>query len=138
MYVRLNLDKSGRIYLQQLLTLDSLDGKNPQPTWENVPMTGSGTTQSLDSPIGMNCGVFMIKERINRASQTFISTHLVSALSISNIVGLEDGKTRINVQGQREHFIVNVDQINVIKLLTTMLSKFMIINIDVDGNITNI
>lgn len=138
MYVRFNVDKNGRINLQQLLNLDKLDGKSPLPTWENVPITGLGTTEALTLPLGMTCGIFMIEENISRSDKNFKSTHVVSALSISNIIGIEEGKTRINVHGQKEYFIVNVDQIDFIKLLTTMLSKFMIVSINSDGHITNI
>jgi hypothetical protein len=138
MYVRFNIDKNGRINLQQLLTLDKLDGKNAQPAWENVPITGMGTTEALSLPIGISCGVFMIDELIQKSGKSINKVNVVSALNISSIAETEDGYTRINTHDKKEYFIVKIPQLDFLKLMTTMLSKFMIISINSDGHITNI
>jgi hypothetical protein len=137
MYIRFNLEKNGRIYLQQLLSLDKNNGK-PEPVWENVPLTGSGSFQSIDFPTGMSCGLFVIEEIINKAENHLKKYHLISALSIRNISEIDNSKTRLDTLNNKEFFVVNVNHIDFIKIVVNALTKFQIITIDSDGNVTNL
>jgi hypothetical protein len=138
MYMRYNLDKNGRIHLQQLLTLDSNDGKGAQAKWENIPLTGLGTSESLTPPVGLSCGIFIIEEEFtdwNNKRKT-IQSNYVSALSVSKISDGPNGTTRIDTFDKR-FFNINIDYIEFLKLMTSLLSKFRIVSIDVNGKITN-
>jgi len=139
MYVRFNLDKNGRINLQQLLTLGSVDGNDPKPSWENIPLTGMGTAESLTPPIGLSCGMLLIdEEAVDWNNQRkAISTNFVSALSISKITNDINNTTRIDTF-DKKFFNIKIEYIEFLKLMTSLLSKFKIISIDVDGNINNI
>ena len=137
MYIRFNLDKFGRINLQQLLTLDSNDGKGAQPKWENIPLTGLGTTESLTPPIGLSCGILIIEEEsVDWNNQRKgIQTSYVSALSISKVSDTPNGMTRIDTF-DKKFFNINIEYIEFLKLMTSLLSKFKIVSIDVNGKLT--
>ena len=138
MYIRFNLDKNGRINLQQLLSLDNNDGRGTQPKWENIPLAGLGTVEALTPPVGLSCGIFMIEEEaIDWNNQRKgVQTNCISALSISKISDTPSGMTRIDTFEKR-FFNINIEYFDFLKLMTSLLSKFKIVSIDKDGNITN-
>jgi hypothetical protein len=137
MYVRYNVDSSGRIYLQQLLRLN--DGLKLSETWENIPLSGRGNSESIKLPVGLACGIFFIEEQVVRygESKDINNIFIVPALSILRISEAEYNRTRIDLHDKQFYFI-NIPQIDFIKLMTGALSKFMIINVDHQGNITNL
>ena len=132
--VRFYVNQKGHVNLQQLHTFD----KNP--VWENVPVKGFGETESLSIPLGINCGIFFIEEKeikyVNNKKIEIKIIFPVSALSITKIAEHEN-KTRIELYDKRFYFI-NMNQIDFLKLMVTMLSSFKIININRDGIITNL
>jgi hypothetical protein len=132
MYVRFNTDNKGRIRLQQYVSYTN--NKSESGRWENVPLTGLGETSISDVPLGFSCGVFLIQEKITTNGITFNKVNIVSASSISNIIDIGKDKTRINI-GQKEYYIINIDQISFIKILIPMLENFTIISINSDGEI---
>lgn len=136
MYVRFNVDKIGRINLQQLLTLDNNDGKGAQPRWENIPLTGLGSTEAFTPPVGLSCGIFIIdEEAVDWNNQRKgIQSHLVSALSISKVSDTPTGMTRIDTH-DKKFFNINIEYIEFLKLMTSLLSQFKIVSIDIHGNI---
>ena len=136
MFVRFNLDQSGRVYLEQYLQFKNQeDGK-----WERVPVTGLGTAESLSIPIGINCGVMLIDEveilydHNKQQKRELTAVNCISALSVTKIV--DKGERTLFHTSEGKIFLVNISQLSFIELLTKALSKFMIIKIDIDGNVT--
>lgn len=138
MYVRINVNE-GQVRLQQLLSLDNLDGNGPQPKWENVPLTGLGASEALTPPLGLACGMFIFEEELidwHNERKTIVS-HYVSALSISRTSDDTNGKTRVDTF-DKKIFNINIDYFEFLRLMVSMLSSFKIVSIDVNGNIKNL
>jgi hypothetical protein len=139
MYVRLNLDKNGRINIQQLLSFGDPDGNETKQVWENIPLTGTGSMESLTPPVGLSCGLLAIEEEILdwNNQRKAIQTNYVSALSISKITDDANKTVRIDTFDKR-FFNIKIEYIEFLKLMTSLLSKFKIVSIDVNGNVNNI
>lgn len=127
MYVRFNVDHKGHLKLQQLLTFENHDNSEAKHHWENVPLTGLGSSQSIDTPLAIKCGLFFIKE--------FKTINVVSALSIEKITEIEENKIRIETYDKKKFFFINTSQFEFIILMTKLLNKFDIIHINDEGNI---
>lgn len=142
MYVRFKLDNSGRVFLEQYISFSDAEGRE-KGSWENVPVVGLGTAEALSIPLGINCGVFLIDEVDTIYDQAGIikrreltAVHCVSALSVTKIIDKES-KTLFHTNDGKL-YMIKIPQIEFIELLTKALSKFMIIKIDIHGNIKTV
>lgn len=144
MYVRLNMDRSGNLFLEQLLTFTNTENNKEESKWEKVPVVGVGKTESHYLPLSKACGILMIEEFKSdylhgQFQDETKNVCIVPALSIVNISEAfsNTNGTRIETNDKRRFFI-NMPLVNFIDLLTKALSGFMIINVDRDGNILNL
>lgn len=122
MYVRFNVDKHGLVHLQQLISLVEPTDDVVKPSWEDVPLVGGGSSQSPSGPILVTCGLFFIKE--------YKTVSIVSALSVEKIIEVNESRVRIDTNEKKKFFFLDISQYDFLKLMTKMLNKFMIVNVE--------
>lgn len=137
MNLRYNINQHGEIHLEQLLQTMALNGDQIISKWERVPITGSSSNESWNLPMGVNCGYFFFENMVHKyyvdEEKKTKRVDIVSALSINSVSEYEDNKTRINVD--KNFYIVNLPLLEFLPILTRMLSKHEIINVDLNGEI---
>lgn len=134
MSLRYFLDENGNIFLEQ-----QIKSKNPvtneyQMNWEKIPVISN--TGNASDFIEKNKTSFFFFESMGKRMGSNKETLLVeiySCLSVKSLVEIED-KTRIDFIG-KNHFMLAMNIQSSIKLLTDMMTRFMIVNIDQYGNI---
>jgi len=138
MYIRMNVDKTGKVFLQQLLTFKDPGKRDPQVKWENVPTVGlSGEKTQSFVPVDIKCGVYIIEEPVMIGGKESIIYHTISALSVLKFSECENGKTRIDC-ADKNFFFLNMGAIEFMSLQVKLLSNFSIIKVDTKGNIANL
>lgn len=143
MYVRCFRDSIGKIYLQQLLTLQGtpINGKATPaiPKWENVPTIGAGHAESFDLPIGSSCGVMIFEciETIfvgaSEGHQDTKVTYAVSALEIYKVTP-KDGGIQIFTKDKLA-LAVKMSYLEFTELMIGMLNNFKVVRFGTDGKI---
>ena len=142
MYVRLYRDGSGKVFLQQLLTLQQMpvNGKQMESVqkWENVPTMGEGQSEAFDLPISTSCGVmlFECKETIFSVSEGHKDvnvTYAVSALDIYKVTPKENG-VQVFTNGKLALY-VNMTYHSFTELLISLLNNFKLVKFDLNGHL---
>lgn len=143
MYVRCFRDSIGKIFLQQLLTLQEapINGKPARtvPKWENVPTIGAGHAEAFDLPIGSSCGIMIFEcvesifVGVNEGHQDSKVTYAVSALEIYKVTPKENG-VQIFTKDKLA-LTVKMSYLEFTELLIILLNNFKIIRFDTNGKI---
>lgn len=143
MYVRLFRDKHGKIFVQQLLTLQE-PAKNgvPQPEvvkWENVPTMGDGQTEAYNLPISSSCGVLLFEHKetifysVSEGHREVQSTYAVSALDIYKVTP-RDNSVMIFTK-DKLNFSVNMPYHEFMELLISLLNNYKLLRFNIEGKL---
>ena len=143
MYVRLYRDQHGKIFIQQLLTLQE-PPKNgvqqaPVSKWENIPTIGAGESEAFNLPLSSTCGVFLFECRetiftsVSEGHKDVDVTYAVSALDIYKITPKESSvmvftKDKLN-------FTINLPYHQFMELMISMLNNFKIVRFNSSGRL---
>ena len=143
MYVRLYREASGKIFVQQLLTLQQppKDGKAQSTIqkWENVPTMGDGQTEAFDLPISMSCGLMLFESRetifssVSEGHKDVTVTYAVSALDIYKISPKENG-VQVFTKDKLSLY-VNMAYHEFTELMVSLLNNFKLVKFGLDGRI---
>lgn len=142
MYIRMKSDNSGRLYLQQLLSLSDHPNGRGQPKWENVPTLGTEGIEARALPLFQSCGVFCfdVEETYPKADHTYgvrRAMHFVSALDVQEFYEeSNDRKAWLKIVCRdKRRFNINMDRIAFCFLLTDLLTNFKVMKFDINGDL---
>jgi len=143
MYVRCFRDSIGKIFLQQLLTLQEapINGKQAKPVarWENVPTIGAGHGESFDLPLASSCGIMIFEciesifVGVNEGHQDTKVTYVVSALEVYKVTPKETG-IQIFTKDKLA-LTVKMSYLEFTEMMIGMLNNFKIIRFGTDGKL---
>ena len=138
MNLRYFLDENGNLFLeQQVKIIDPLDSSKIKTVWEKIPIVSSGG--NVSEFVEKSKTSFFIFESTGKrmwSDKETLRVEVYSCLSVKSCVEIE-GKTRVDFIG-RNHFVLDMDIASFIKLLTDMMTRFMIVTIDHYGQIKGV
>lgn len=141
MYVRINADKSGRLYLEQLLTLSDVKNgvtRPAEPRWERVPTVGIKGMETYNLPIGQSCGILILKklESYFDLGHGHVEKEVIFAVSALDIFKIqEEGHHTKFFTRDKESFIVKMPQVQFIEMVLELLTGFKVLKFDIKGNL---
>lgn len=138
MNLRYRIDEDGQIFLEkEIKSVIPFSDKQVNVFWEKIPVVSEeGIFSSENLPIGQSPSMFFFSSLGPRRGED-IPTLLIdvkSALAIKSFSEINDNVTRIDFKDN--YFLININILMFLKIVTDMLSKFMIIEIDQHGNIS--
>jgi hypothetical protein len=143
MYVRLYREASGKVYLQQLLTLKQMphNGKVMEQVqkWENVSTMGDGQNEAYNLPISSSCGIMLFESRetifssVSEGHKEVTVTYSVSALDVYKISPKENG-VQVFTKDKLSLY-VNMPYHEFTEMMISLLNNYKLIKFGLDGKI---